>query len=297
MEMSVMPSEKKRFMVVENETINGVMFNFQSLIDGDDLLANLDDIDVRIVEQLDKKETYTVFNGTLLDIFAITYCNNYPLAQKTFMRGRTIDGSNTYQLPFYFGTNYNLKDGNALFVECYNKKLKDNANIMFDNTMVVETIPSIGLKLFIPTIEVRELEATLERHDLNLDSSVHQVIYLPPNGASGEFDVKRISYKSDKLNEEMSANNLYSQLSNTVEPDQDYGGTPIYLLNSEQPLHKLNLRVDFTNALANRRLVIVRKVQTPAIVNAFTKKQAEHLEENMTAIKTGVTSSNCLCTH
>lgn len=297
MELILQPSETRKQMTVMNETINGVMFNFTSAIGNGsaNILPNLDDFRCRIVERLDEKDTNTIFDGTLLDIFAVAYANGFPMAEKTFFRGRAIGGGATFQLPFFFGTNYNLKDGNALFVECTNKKLKDSTNLQHDNTLTIETIPSIGLKMFIPTIEVRTLESTQEKHDLNLGSSVHQVIYLAPDGKSGEFDVLRLKYKSDKLNEELSANNLYAQLSNTVEPDQDYAGTPIYLLNSQEPLHKLNLKLDFNGALANRRIVIVRKVQTPEVVNNFLRKQEQHSKENLDAVKSGLTLDGCLC--
>lgn len=298
MEFVLQPSEKRKHVIVMNETINGVMFNFTSSIGNGSLniMPNLDDFRCRIVERLDEKDTNVIFDGTLLDIFAISYANGFPMAEKTFFRGRAISGDATFQLPFFFGTNYNLKDGNALFIECTNKKLKDKDGVFYDNILTVETIPSIGLKLFIPTIEVRVLEATQEKHDLNLGSSVHQVIYLAPDGKSGEFDIARLKYKSDKLNEELSANNLYAQLSNTVEPDQDYAGTPVYLLNSQEPLHKLNIKLDFTGAMANRRLVIVRKVQTPEVINKFVAKQQEHANENLMAVKSGVAAEGCLCT-
>ncbi|TPD70499.1 hypothetical protein [Flavobacterium microcysteis] len=297
MEMILAPSETRRHMVVNNETTNGVMFNFVSTIaeSSEDIMPNLDDFRVRIAERLDGKETNIVFDGTMLEIYAVGYANNFPMANKTFFKAREIGGNRTFQLPFSFGTNYNLKDGNELFVECTNKKLKDKAGTFVDNTLVVETIPSIGLKSFIPLFESRALEGTLEKHDLNLGSSVHQVIYLAPDGKSGEFDVARLKYKSDKLNEELSANNLYAQLSNTVEPDQDYAGTPIYLLNSLEPLHKLNVKLDFLSALSNRRLIIVRKVQTPEVINKYITKQAAHAQENLMAVKSGLTAEGCLC--
>lgn len=283
-------------MDVQNETINGVMFNFVSPIASvpEDIMPNLDDFRVRIIERLDSKDTNIVFEGTILELFAVTYSNNFPLAKKTFFKSRGIEGNATFQLPVYFGTNYNLKDGHSLYIECTNKQLKDAANVSHNNTMIVETIPSIGLKLYIPKIETRILEATLEKHDLNLDSSIHQVIYLPPDGKSGGYDVSRVKYKSDKLNEELSAHNLYAQLSNTVEPDDDYEGTPIYLLNSQEALNKVNLKIDFTSAVANRRLVIVRRVQTPEVINKFLVKQAEHSKENLEFIKSGQ-SAECLC--
>lgn len=297
MEMILAPSEPRRHMLVNNETTNGVMFNFVCNIaeTADDIIPNLDELRVRIVERLDGKDTNTVFDGTMLEIFAIGYANNFPMANKTFLKARTIDGNKTFQLPFSFGTNYNLKDGSELFVECTNTKLKDKLGALHDNTLIVETIPSIGLKMFIPIFESRALESTYEKHDLNLGSSVHQVIYLGPDGKSGDFDVARLKYKSDKLNEELSANNLYAQLSNTVEPDQDYAGTPIYLLNSQEPLHKLNVKLDFRNPLANRRLLIVRKLQTPEVINKFLTKQAQHVQENLQAVKSGIAAEGCLC--
>lgn len=294
--------DKKRWIEIKNETISGILFSIDTAfaVGGSKIpfLNAIEGYRARIIERLDGKDVNVVFDGNFKDMFALRYSNAYKESFDRFFDPEKFEDTtyNEYVIPFEFGTNYVLKDGISLFVEVVNGNITIG-NVALDVILKAESIPSIGLKEFIPEMETRELDPNLFVHDLDLGSFVHQVILIPVTGDT-EYPISNIRFKSDKLNQEFSGKIMKHTLKNTVFADTDYLGTPIDLVKSFQPLHKLNIKLAFLTADGPRRIIIVRKTQTAKIVNALVKKQAIHDQENVQVISLEAkmdSSANCNC--
>lgn len=281
MKLLINPSEK-RFVIAENETISGILITLDTNLAKELLLASIGRNDISIATTLDGKKTDIIVpKMSLLELHAIVFANNAVLSEKTFQTARQFGLNDCFQLPFTFKTPLNLKAGEGLFIECDNKPLS------VDTTTVIsiETIPAIGVKQFQPHYEIIELEATKLTHDLILENNVSQVIYMGNGNEDSPYDVEEVTVKSDKLNAEFSDSLIYSQLLETVEPDQDYLGTPIKLVDSHQILNDVRLKLKFSNAILGRKIIVVRNIVTPKTLTNLVQKQQEHQQENLQTIK------------
>lgn len=281
MKLLINPSEK-RLMVVENETVSGILITFDTTHNLATLMEAIAVNDISISTTLDGKKTDVIIpKMSLLELHAIVFANNAVLSKKTFQTPRAFGINNCFQLPFTFKTPLNLKAGEGLFIECDNKPLSAGTSTV----LTIETIPTIGVKQFQPSYELITLEATKLTHDLVLENNVTRVIYLGNANADAPYDVEEVTVKSDKLNAEFSDSLIYSQLLETVEPDTDYEGTPINLIDSRQILNNVNVKLKFSNALLGRKLIIVRNVVTARTLTNLVQKSQEHQQENLQSIK------------
>lgn len=275
-------ANEKRFINVEGETISGVLITIDTNHDLNASLAALAADEITISSTMDGKKVKAVIpKMSLLDLYAIVFANNEELCKKTFQTARGFGINSCYQLPFHFDTPMNLKNGEGLFIECNNAVLEP----LTDTILTIETIPTIGVRMFEPSYEMIELEATKSVHDLILDNNVSKVIYLGNNDEVSPYDVEEVTVYSDKINAEYTDSLVYAQLLNSVEPDTTYLGTPIYLLDGQQILNKLRLKLKFSNAIAGRKLIVVRNVVTPQILSNLISKQNQHSSENIAGVR------------
>lgn len=284
---------KEDFEKFSRETINGLLFSVVTPFEGltPDALKN---INVKMTKMIDGKKTDKLLDLSLFEIHALMFANNAPLSEKTFQIGREFTtGIFTYNLPFYFGTNEVLKDGEELLVEVQNKGLAGALAKDEDVQLIVETIPSIGLKTFNLVVERIKLPNDRTSHDLSLGSDVQKVIYIAGPDDS-DYPLQSIDVRSDKLENEWSQNVIYNQLNETVEPDTSYSGTPIFLLSPPLPLNELRMKIDFDAVGGDRTVLVVKRVITPQIANKLVTKSAIHNAENMQHIKMSATT-NCSC--
>lgn len=289
----VINQNEKRFIDVQNETISGVLISIDTDLDIDEynLLEKIAINDISIYLTQDGKKTSVIVPKlSLKDLHDVVFSNNRPLSERTFQIGRAFGLFKSYQLPFNFKTPLNLKAGQGLFIECDNKTLHLGAS----SVITIETIPTIGVQQFLPSFEMIELEATKSVHDLTLDKNVTKVVYLGNNNDVSPYDVEEITVKSDKLNTEYSDSLVYAQLLDTVEPDNFYAGTPINLIDTHAPLNNLRLKLKFSNAIAGRKLIVVREYVDAKIMSNFLAKKEEHQQENVKAIKSNV-HTDCGC--
>ncbi|MNQ19185.1 hypothetical protein D3C85_322440 [compost metagenome] len=273
---------EKRFVIVENETISGVLITIDTTHDLSTVLTALSLNDISIHSTLDGKKTEAIVpKMSMLELHALVFANNKPLSLKTFQDSKGFGINNCYQLPFDFKTPLNLKNGEGLFIESDCKMLSGGTT----TAISIETIPTIGVKVHQPKYEVLELEATKSVHDIVLDNNVSRVVYMGNGNAGAPYDVEEVSIKSDKLNADLTDSLIYSQLLDTAEPDTDYSGSPIHLVSSNQVLHDVRLKIKFANAIAGRKLIIERKITDPKTLTNLMQKNQEHQQENLQAIK------------
>lgn len=281
MKLTINPNEK-RFDIAEGESISGVLITIDTTHDLGASIAELALNDISISTTLDGKKTDVIVpKMSLLDLHGIVFANNAPLAKKTFGTPRGFGINDSYQLPFTFKTPLNLKNGEGLFVECDNKVLSLGTTTVIH----VETIPTMGIKAFQPSYELLTLEATKLVHEIILENNVKEVIYLGNGNSVSPYDVEELTVKSDKLNVEFTDSLIYSQLLETVEPDTAYIGTPIKLVSSPQVLNDCRLKLKFSNALANRKLIIVRQTTDARTLTNLVQKNQEHQQENLQSVK------------
>lgn len=281
MKLVINPSEK-RFDIAEGESISGILITLDTTHDLATSIAELALNDISVATTLDGKKTNVIIpKMSLLELHAIVFANNAPLAKKTFGTARGFGINDCYQLPFTFKTPLNLKNGEGLFVECDNKIL----SVGTSTVITIETIPTMGIKSFQPSYELLTLESTKLVHEIVLENNVKEVIYLGNANPASPYDVEELTVKSDKLNVEFSDSLIYSQLLETVEPDTDYEGTPIKLVSSPQVLHDVRLKLKFSNAMANRKLIIVRQTTDARTLTNLVQKNQEHQQENLQSIK------------
>lgn len=281
MKLVINPSEK-RFDIAEGENISGILITLDTTHDLATSIAQLALNDISVATTLDGKKTNVIIpKMSLLELHSIVFANNAPLAKKTFGTARGFGINNCYQLPFTFKTPLNLKNGEGLFVECDNKVLSVGTTTVIS----IETIPTMGIKSFQPSYELLTLEATKLVHEIVLENNVKEVIYLGNGNPDAPYDVEELTLKSDKLNVEFSDSLIYSQLLETVEPDTDYEGTPIKLVSSPQVLHDVRLKLKFSNAMANRKLIIVRQTTDARTLTNLVQKNQEHQQENLQSVK------------
>lgn len=291
MKIIVAPGES-RFEVFEKGTTAGLLISIET--DEAALVASmLANMQIEVHNTLDGQKVHQITpnNFKLNHLHGIIFANNAPLSEKTFEVPKTINGTKTYILPFYFGTNEVLNKQRGLYVEIKNGNLAGSSE---DATVVIETIPSVGLKTSQLTIERLTLEATKTNHTLKLGSFVNQLVYFPP-ADDDVFSVDELEVSSDKLNEEYSARQIYNQLNNTIEPDIAYAKTPINLIKEEIGLNGVSIDIDFLSAKASRELFIVRRIVTPQIANELVTKTNEHSSENIQFIKATTLKSACGC--
>jgi hypothetical protein len=279
------------------ETINGLLFTIMDE-KGDNvtLLENLDQFEVKISKAVDRKITEKLVNFSLKELHAYIFSNNKPLSEKTFEINRGIEptglGVGLFRLPFYFGTNEVLKDGEQLYIEFHNRGYTSYPEI--NVSVSVETIPSIGLNEFKWFFEKIDLENGKSKYDLDLGNDVYKVVYLPAEGESNaDIDIQ---INSDKLNCDFSTDVLYNQLNNSYEPDTDLQNTPIDLINYGITLNNLQLQLEFHgNATApDRSIIVARRIVTPQIVNNLVVKTNEHQVENLQHVRQSV-KTKCGC--
>lgn len=268
-------SDSKKVFEVSQENVGGLLLTLSKHASAAAItyltIANLDNAHRVTCERvLDGKVMGEIFDRSLYEIFCISAAGHSDADDPIFEVAASV------KIRFDFGTSFVLKDGEVLRFTL--------TNAVYDTyafAYTVETVPAIGLQAFIPKYDVLNLDPALSKHTLQLGNDVFQVIVC---GSGNNNDITAVRVKSDKFNADITPANLYDRM-NRDNPIKGYlNKWPLPVFTTGVLLNNVELIMNNT-AGANRRVIVVRKIQTPEIVNNYQAKTIEHVQENVKHVK------------
>jgi hypothetical protein len=266
---------EKKFFEVTNENINGILLSVQT----DEAVTAFNEdfasLDIKIQLKKDGKTLYDIFNGTMQDYYQLLSANNYDLAVKN---SNTDSGLDSYMVKLETG-HQNLKNGLSLFVEIENGLFSADATT---SVITVESLPTLGVASFVPTIEKIQLDSTQTQHTLNLGNFVDSVVLVAEN-ALDTYSIDSLTTSSDKYNAEDSHATLIGPRFLIDESTTSYNNAmPLGLLPKTNHLfNDLRMVLKFDSAYANRVVYVVRKIMPSKLVSKFVSTSQAHASENM----------------
>ncbi|NHN25842.1 hypothetical protein FIA58_009165 [Flavobacterium jejuense] len=266
--LTVAKGEKKQYEI-ENESISSLSFQMSTATA--QALTLTDEIKVVVSLRSDKKEIEKIFSGDLLDILQIFSANDpsyWDATQK---------GAGVYNIPLFFGTVLNLKNGLSLFVEIQNSWQAVDACLI-----EMATYQDMGVTSHIPIFEKYYLNDTLKVHNYNLGSFVKGVYLNNPL----DVIIDQLLIASNQFKGEYDAQTLYlDSFKRGVGSYNVDTALPFSLFNFPRLLDNLNIKITLPSALVGTEMYVVRYVMTEKIVQNYVIKTEEHNQSNMTLIK------------
>lgn len=271
---------EKRFDEVANETIKGLLFRIdtnQATLS----IADLNKFRISIFKKLDGVKTLKLIPESfkLGDLISVLFANE-PSKLKVLLENKyktDVSADGFILIPFNFGTNMVLKNGETLYIEVENAGLVDIAKTC---VITIETAPSVGLPVFVPIIELILLDNDRTSYDEAFGSSVLAI-------ASPDLsDLVRATISSDKLNHELTETSLRSQLvdKQVLDPYFEQDGCLFIIPPVDATLNNVRLKLDFDSA-KSRSIFVVRRVTSPMMIANVMKKSSEHQKENLMSIQ------------